>query len=197
MDAADAPTAEIDAAEKAADEINTIRNWLVQCNVRLVVRIARQHTGPHESFADAVSEGNLAMMRAVERFDYTRGFRFSTYASWAIMKRLASTLPAEALQRRHFTPVDNDVLTANADLKTLGPEQTADREGLRLAMADLLEQLPEREKAVLIEHFGLGGATGSTLEQIGQRWGLSKERVRQIKASALTRLKGLMPSGMR
>lgn len=193
MRTGDLNAATLAEAENDLAQIIALRNWIIQCNVRLVVRIARQHVGPGQDFADAVSEGNLALMRAVEGFDYSRNFRFCTYASWAIMRTLASHLPAEAMRNRKVIPVENDLLTLNPDLRALPPEYAADRAGIKVAVNDLLRQLSDREQAVLVEHFGLGSTQESTLQEIGQRWGLSKERVRQIKQEALAKLRELVP----
>ena len=81
----------MDQIEELYDEAVTTENQIVRANLRLVVSIAKRHVSPVENFFELVSDGNISLMRAVEKFDYSRGLKFSTYASWAIMKNFART----------------------------------------------------------------------------------------------------------
>ena len=90
MDPAAATVSEMDEIEKYYDQIVAVKNQIVQANLRLVVSIAKRHVSQTEEFFGLVSDGNVSLMRAAEKFDFARGFKFSTYASWAIMKNFAS-----------------------------------------------------------------------------------------------------------
>jgi RNA polymerase primary sigma factor len=223
------------------------KDELVERNLRLVVAIAAKHRGRGLPFADLVQEGNLGLMRAVERFDYRRGNKFSTYAVWwirqAIVRAVANqsrtirlpvhlshevyrvtTAERELLAQSGRPPTDAEVAEyarvpldrlerllqarrATAEPVSLDRPAAAegdeafgayvtddlhvdlaedmDRELLRGAVTMALESLPERERLVLSMRYGLGGRAPATLDQIGARFGVSRERVRQIEKSAL------------
>ncbi len=88
--------------EKLYEEVVKIKNEIVQANLRLVVSIAKRHVTGSEDFFGLVSDGNMSLIRAVEKFDFSRGNKFSTYASWAIMKNFARTIPEEFKRRDRF-----------------------------------------------------------------------------------------------
>ena len=173
-----------------------VKNRILQANLRLVVSVARRHlrptTRPSVTLMDLVSEGNLTLMRAVEGFDAHKGFRFSTYATLALMKGFARAVPALA----GSGPRDARRTTVDADLMASVPDGrgdwSADRHLDRDHVRHLLDQLGDRERQVIAARFGLGAADeGATCEQVGRRLGLSKQRVRQIEQSALAALRGL------
>ncbi|MCA9065538.1 MAG: sigma-70 family RNA polymerase sigma factor, partial [Planctomycetaceae bacterium] len=89
--------------------IGEVKNLLIRSNLRLVVSIARRHLRPGVNFFDLVSDGNMSLMRAVEKFDYSRGNKFSTYATWAIMKNFARSIPAEHTQLDRFRTGSDEV----------------------------------------------------------------------------------------
>lgn len=168
-----------------------VKNRIIQANLRLVVSVARRHLGGSgANFFELVSDGNLALMRAVERFDYSRGFRFSTYASWAIMRAFARSVPEEFAQVDRFRTGHEEILATVRDGREGDPSEQAG-EGLRLRVAHGLAALDERERRVVERHFGIGSADGETrtLDEIGREFGISKERVRQIEIRALRKLR--------
>ena len=92
----------MDQIEELYEEAVATKNQIIRANLRLVVSIAKRHVGPAENFFELVSDGNMSLMRAVEKFDYARGYKFSTYASWAIMKNFARTIPDEHRHQDRF-----------------------------------------------------------------------------------------------
>ena len=95
-------TALMDQIEKLYDESVSVKNEIISANLRLVVSIAKRHVGPGENFFELVSDSNISLIRAVEKFDFARGNKFSTYASCAIMKNFARTIPDEHRRRDRF-----------------------------------------------------------------------------------------------
>jgi len=177
---------EIDALLQDAVQV---KNDLLRANLRLVVSIARRHVGRSPHFFETVSDGNLALMRAVEKFDYARGFKFSTYASWAIMRNYARTIPEQAYQSaRLMTGVDDLLASAPSQDETARQETFAD--GARHLLTKGLAVLSERERDIVVRHYGLdNGGQPETLDQIGRIFGVTKERVRQIERQAIRKLK--------
>ena len=92
----------MDEIERLYDQAVAVKNQIVRANLRLVVSIAKRHVGPTDNFFELVSDGNMSLIRAAEKFDYARGNKFSTYASWAIMKNFARTIPDEHRRRDRF-----------------------------------------------------------------------------------------------
>ena len=91
------------------------KNQIVRANLRLVVSIAKRHVAPDQNFFELVSDGNMSLMRAVEKFDFARGNKFSTYASWAIMKNFARTIPDEHRHRDRFRTSQAEMFAATQD----------------------------------------------------------------------------------
>jgi len=180
----------MDQIDKIYEEIVELKNRLVRSNLRLVVSIAKRRVAPGDSFFDLVSDGNMSLIRAVEKFDYSRGNKFSTYASWAIMKNYARTIPDEHKRRDRFRAADMDMLQTTTD-------QRADEYQQRLAERDRLQQigkfldrLDSREQTIIIRRYGLDHEhEPQTLKEVGSALGVTKERVRQIEAKALEKLR--------
>jgi len=180
----------MDQIERLYGEIVELKNRIVRANLRLVVSIAKRRVSPGDSFFDLVSDGNMSLIRAVEKFDYARGNKFSTYASWAIMKNYARTIPDEHKRRDRFRATDIEFLQTAADRRE-------DEYQVRLAASDRMQQvgrfldrLDSREQTIIIRRYGLDHEREpQTLKEVGSALGVTKERVRQIEAKALEKLR--------
>ena len=187
-----ASSARLSQIEDYLAEAEEVKRKIIEANLRLVVSVARKHTTSGANLLDLVSEGNIALMRAVEKFDYTRGFRFATYASWAIAKDYARKIPAQT------TRLDKATAASLAEIhRDLRSKDTADFAAIERAYQNLTQviknNLTEREQYIIINRFGLVGPpikkATKTLKQIGEELGLSKERVRQLELIALQKLR--------
>lgn len=164
-----------------------VRNCLAVANLRLVVHLAGRHLALGRRLDDLVSDGTVSLMQAIEKFDFNRGVRFSTYASWAIRKNFAKTIPREDQHRHAELTGADELIDSRGDTSSPEPPERNFQEVLRSTVASLLLELGEREREVIVARFGLG-RRAETLEQIGRRIQLTRERVRQIEAAALRKL---------
>lgn len=183
-------TRDMDEIERLLQQAGEVKNFLIRSNLRLVVSIAKKHMKPNVSFFEMVSDGNMSLLRAIEKFDYTRGFKFSTYASWAIMKNYARSIPAEYTQLDRFRTGADEVFSQSSDHRSDGLADEIINHKQHEALMSILAQLPHRERDIIVARYGLSeGAGPQTLEQVGAKLGVTKERVRQIEARALERLR--------
>ena len=160
--------------------------------MRLVVNIAKRHCVQTDNFFELLSDGNMSLIRAVEKFDFGRGFKFSTYASWAIMKNFARSIPDEKHRRERFVTGHDEVFEVAPDNRTDEHEILATHERATHSVNRLLEYLEPREREIIRMRAGLDDhAKGMTLEEIGQQFGITKERVRQLNARAMKKLRSL------
>lgn len=228
-------------------EAEIAKRKLVQANLRLVVSIAKKYIGQGVLFMDLVQEGSLGLIKAAEKFDYSKNFKFSTYATWWIKqtiiraisnssrtiripvhmtdkirkyKRAYTTLSfelgreptdLEVAQRLEIslkklftikksiikepisleTPVTEDLNVGDyvEDKSYRSPEVQTGNNVLKRSVEDLLLSLSERERKIINCRFGIGGEIPKTLEQVGEMMGYSKERIRQLENSALTKIR--------
>jgi len=190
IDVTQPKTKEMDAIERLIGQASEVKNFLIRSNLRLVVSIAKKHMKPNANFFEMVSDGNISLIRAIEKFDFTRGFKFSTYASWAIMKNFARSIPAEYTQLDRFRTGNEEVFDQASDPRSERLNEEFINRRQHEALMELLSQLESRERDILVLRYGLkDGAPPQTLEQVGTRLGVTKERIRQLESRALQKLR--------
>jgi len=186
-------TRELDEIEQLIEKAVEVKNFLIRSNLRLVVSIAKRHMKPTTNFFEMVSDGNMSLIRAIEKFDYTKGNKFSTYASWAIMKNYARSIPAEhKLLDRYRTGID-EVFQFSEDGRSSQFADEAINHRQHEIILDILDNLNERERAIIMHRYGLErGSESETLEQVGTRFNVTKERIRQIESRAMQKIRKIV-----
>ncbi len=181
---------QMDEIERLYQEAVLVKNRLVQANLRLVVSIAKRHVTPADDFFSLVSDGNMSLIRAVEKFDYSRGNKFSTYATWAIMKNYARSIPEENKQRDRFRTSQEEMFQVAEDVRSDQLEREREQGNLEQQISRMLTKLDDREQKIIMRRFGLtSDHEPLTLQEVGAEIGVTKERVRQIEARALSKLR--------
>jgi RNA polymerase primary sigma factor len=177
-------------AERLLAEASAVRDRIIRANMRLVISIVKKFVGPQHSFDDMLSEGAMSLMHAVDKFDYDRGFRFSTYAYRAIARNAYRTIMDRHKENSRFAPGSDVVLFDVVDERDDGwiSEQAWSR--LRNRMAGILDKLDRREQFIIRSRFALGAHRRvRTFQSLADRLGISKERVRQLEQRAVEKLR--------
>ena len=190
LNPAKARSSQMDKIEQLYSAAVKVKNQIVQANLRLVVSIAKRHVSATEEFFSLVSDGNMSLIRAVEKFDYARGNKFSTYASWAIMKNFARTIPTEFRIRDRFRTSQDEMFTGTVDERSDQYEMESAQQMREVQVNRILSSLDEREQKIIISRFGLDHSKEpQTLKEVGADLGVTKERIRQIETRALDKLR--------
>jgi RNA polymerase primary sigma factor len=177
---------DLDQLEELLTEAGEVKNFLIRSNLRLVVSIAKRHIKPSSNFFEMVSDGNMSLIRAIEKFDYTKGNKFSTYASWAIMKNFARSIPQEHKVLDRYRTGHETVFDMSPDYRANQFKDELVNQKQRHVIMNILDQLEERERAILMHRYGLEqGEEPKTLQQVGEEFGVTKERIRQLESRAL------------
>lgn len=195
IDPTKAKTAELDQLEDLLKRAQAVRELLITANMRLVASIAKRYAerlGYPGAFFELFSDGNVSLIRAVEKFDYMRGNKFSTYATWAIRKNFTRSIPAEQVHHDRFITGHEEMFETAEDTRSdeFGLLNRANR--ARENVMRLLDRLDERERRIIQLRIGLGETRGMTLEEVGRELGITKERVRQLEARGMSKLRAML-----
>ena len=165
-----------------------LKNQIVCRSLCWCVSVVKQALPSNQDFAERVSDGYLAMIRAVEKFDFSRGYKFSTYVSWAIMNNLSRDSRKD---HRHdlFVTGYGAMLEAAPDHRDDECSCELERQRCREAIRGMLGRLSDRERIIIVSRFGLEGTREKTLNQLGEELGITKERVRQLEIPACDKLR--------
>ncbi len=182
----------MDEIERLWREAVATKKRLISANLRLVVSVVKKYgAGSLLSFNELVSDGNVSLMKAVEKFDYTTGNRFSTYATWALYRNFARTIPDERKRVERFRPGDVSLLELKQDYRS-SPIQAERAYAEQASQVErFMRELNERERKIVEMRYGFGSVDSKpqTLRQVGQNMGVTKERVRQIEIRALEKMR--------
>ena len=182
---------QIEQVEGLLAEAETVKAILITANLRLVVSIAKKFVDASWSFDELVSEGNLALMRAVEKFNFALGNRFSTYATYAIQRHFYRLSQRGRQFRKRFVADDESIkdrAEEPAGSEYCSAEQIAH---LKDVFTGFLAELEPRERRVVMARFGFDGKAPRTFRELGSQMGVCKERIRQIQGRAMDKLREL------
>jgi RNA polymerase primary sigma factor len=185
----DVELASMDAIESQLAQAQRIRDHLIKANMRLVISIVKKFVTPQQSFDDLLSEGVVTLMKAVEKFDFDRGFRFSTYAYRSILRHVYRTVTQAAKEEASFTRDAEE--WAFEDAGTSSSSSMSDQvwSNLRELLGALLDQLDRRERFIIRSRYALGAHRKvRTFQFLADKLGVSKERVRQLESRAVAKL---------
>src|SRR5207245_913965 len=207
------PDQEIELAAKIKKGDREARALMIRSNLRLVVKIAHDYANLGLPLLDLISEGNIGLMKAVERFDPAKGGKLSTYAAWWIKQSIKRALANQSKTIRlpvHLVDKISKMRRVSLQMsEELGREPTDDELGdeiggdeeaqtpfellrdknLRNEVGGLLDVLDDREKKIIFQRFGLDGGKPKTLEEVGKKFGVTRERIRQLQNIALSKLR--------
>ncbi|MCE9631218.1 MAG: sigma-70 family RNA polymerase sigma factor [Planctomycetia bacterium] len=182
---------QIDQVEGWLTEAETVKAILITSNLRLVVSIAKKFVDASWSFEELVSEGNVALMRSVEKFNFFLGNRFSTYATYAIQRHFFRLSHRGRQFRKRFVN-DDESLRDRAEVEPASEycstEQIALLKGL---FTQFLGELEPRERQIMVARFGFDGKPPRTFRELGSQMGVCKERIRQIQGRAMDKLRAM------
>ena len=182
---------QIDRIEGWLTEAETVKAIIITSNLRLVVSIAKKFVDPTNSFDELVGEGNVALMRAVEKFNFALGNRFSTYATYAIQRHFFRLSHKARQLRQRFVSDDESfkgLSAAEPNTELCSSEQVA---MLKDLFAKFLGELEPREQQIVVARFGFDGQPPRTFRELGASMGVCKERIRQIQTRAIDKLRGM------
>lgn len=178
------------------DRVLAARGAIVRANMALVLAMAKRTRIPNVEFSELISEGNMALLRSVEKFDVARGFKFSTYACRAILKSFNRLATKTGRYRQHFpTEFDPELEQSDYDVRKHEVQREDSVDALREILHRNRAHLTEVEKTVVMERFAIasgGGVKGRTLAEVGKLVGLTNERVRQIQNGALQKIRAAL-----
>jgi RNA polymerase primary sigma factor len=180
--------AELDLVEALQTEALEVRNQIIRANLRLVVSLVKKLRRDDHDLAELVSDGYVALMRAVERFDFSRGYKFSTYASWVIINSSIRDSARDHRRDRLRTGTE-EMLEAAPDHRRDDCPCEVEQELCQDAIRRMLVRLNDRERKIIVSRFGLEGTRQKTLSQLGKELGITKERVRQLENRARFKLR--------
>jgi RNA polymerase primary sigma factor len=181
----------MDLIAEFLQEAEAIRNHIVSANVRLVIAIVKRLTGPQHHFDEFVSDGTLSLMQVVEKFDFDRGFRFSTYAYRAITRTVYRKMANLHKRESRVMTTSDDMLmeVPNRQELSLSEQTWANLRGL---LGQFLDKLDSREQLIIHARYALGNTNKSqTFQSLADSLGVSKERVRQLERRAVKKLQSL------
>ena len=180
----------MDQIEKRLTDARLIRNHFIQANMRLVVSIARRFVSDVTSLDELISDGNLILIKAVDRFEYSRGFRFSTYATHALQREFYRTYKNTRLRRITEVVTAPNVLFQSVEASQNGNELLRAAEAVDQLKKLMSIHLDGRENQIVGLRFGLDSPDGGqTLREIGEKLNISKERVRQLQTRAIEQIR--------
>lgn len=180
----------VNRIERMLAEALTLRNRIVRANLRLVVSIAKKLVDSANSFDDLVSDGNVPLIRAAEIFDFERGTRFSTYATWAVRNSLYRATPRNRRRSHRFVPSGDGLFEGVTDSGTSQYEQETRQAEMQAVVNRILSRLSGRDKEIVTRRFGLDEAEyAHKFREIAEKMDISTERVRQLLGRSLSRIK--------